>query len=235
VVGERRKDPRLDMQVPVRVQGYDPDGREWQEMTATADASYGGASFPLKHAHSLGQVVQLTLPLPKNLRRYALSETSYRTFALIRTSRKVPNGPPMVGAMFLGRVPPRGYHENPGGRYLLPGDDAETAAQRGERRHHDRHMLFVNLKVRRAGQVNAEETTVTENLSRGGARVLSTLSVAVGDQVVVSDPGGKTSATAVVRNVFVGSDHVGRLNLQFTDEAGFARLLAAAGAPPLPE
>ncbi len=66
------------MSVPVRVQGFDPDGREWQEMTATDDASYGGASFSLKHAHSVGQVVLLSLPLPSNFRRYSLAETSYK-------------------------------------------------------------------------------------------------------------------------------------------------------------
>jgi hypothetical protein len=235
VAGERRKDTRLGMRVPVRVQGVDPDGHEWQEMTATADASYGGASFPLKHAHSLGQVVLLTLPLPQNFRRYSLSENSYRTYALIRASRAVANAAPLVGVMFLGRTPPRGYHENPGGRYLLPGDDAEAAAQRGERRQYARHSLFVNLKVRRSSGEGPEETTVSENLSRGGARVLSTLAVVAGDEVLVSDPAGTVRATAVVRHVFVGPDHVARLNLQFTDEAGFARLLAAAGAPPLPE
>jgi hypothetical protein len=232
---ERRKDTRLGLRVPVRVQGYDPDGHEWQEMTSTNDASYGGASLPLKHAHSVGQVVLLTLPLPRNYRRYALSETSYRTFALVRASRAGGRDAARVGVMFLGRTPPRGYQANPGGRYFLPGDEAESAGRSAERRQHERLPLFVNLTIQRTGRAPAEERTVTENLSRGGARVLSTLPVAAGDILVVSDTSGRASASAVVRNVFIAADRVARLNLQFTDAASFERLLAAAGAPPLPK
>lgn len=232
---ERRKDTRLGLRVPVRVQGYDPDGREWQEMTSTSDASYGGASFPLKHAHSLGQVVLLTLPLPKDYRRYALNESSYRTYALVRTSRAGGRDTARVGVMFLGRTPPRGYQANPGGRYLLPGDENDSAGRHVERRQHERLPLYVNLRIQRTGDTPGEERTVTENLSRGGARVLSTLPVAAGDVLVVSDMAGRASASAVVCHVFVGTDHVARLNLQFTDTASFERLLAAAGAPPLPD
>ncbi|MGE5127745.1 MAG: PilZ domain-containing protein [Betaproteobacteria bacterium] len=232
---ERRKDPRLGMSVPVRVQGFDPDGREWQEMTATDDASYGGASFSLKHAHNVGQVVLLSLPLPSNFRRYSLAETSYKTYALIRGVRAPGREGARVGVMFLGRTPPRGFQDNPGGRYFLPGDQVEEPVQHGERRRHERLALFVNVRVQRTTGDGGEERTVTENLSRGGARVPSTLPVAAGDVVVVSDPAGKASASAVVCNVFVGADRVARLNLQFPDSGAFERLLLAAGAPPLPE
>jgi hypothetical protein len=231
---ERRKDPRLGLRVPVRVQGFDPDGGEWQEMTATNDASYGGASFPLKHAHSVGQVVLLTLPMPRNFRWYALTDTSYRTYALIRVSRAGRDGT-RVGAMFLGRTPPRGYHQNPGGRYLLPGDEEVEASRTAERRQHERLPLYVNLKIQRTGAAGGEERTVTENLSRGGARVLSTLPVLAGDVLVVSDPSGRVSASAHVRNVFIAPDRVARLNLKFTDVESFERLLAACGVPALPE
>jgi hypothetical protein len=232
---ERRKDVRLRLSVPVQVHGYDADGREWQEMSATKDASYGGASFPLKHAHGVGQVVLLSLPLPRDFRQYSLSETSYRTYALIRGSRASDRSASDVSVMFLGRTPPRGFQDNPGGRYLLPGDEVEEPPRHGERRRHERLPLYVNLKVHRSSGGSSEESTVTENLSRGGARVLSTLSLAAGDVLVVSDLAGRTSASAIVRNVFVGDDRVARLNLHFPDPASFERLLAAAGAPPLPE
>jgi hypothetical protein len=75
---------------------------------------------------------------------------------------------------------------------------------------------------------------VTENLGRGGARVLTTLRVVRGETLVVSDLARKASAEAVVRNLYVGPDHVTRLNLHFPDRAAFERMLAAAGAPPIP-
>lgn len=237
---ERRRNPRMGMSVPVRVLGHDPDGTEWEEMTATDDVSYAGASFPLRHAHGVGQVLTFSAPLPRNFRRYDLTETSYKTYALIRNSRTTPDGGRLVGVMFLGRVPPKGFDAKPGGRYRLPTDPRMAAAQDtgappSERRRHERLQLFVNLRLRRGGPGGVmDEQTVTENVSRGGARVFTTLPVAKGETLTVTDLEETVSAEAVVRNVYVGSDRVTRLNLQFPDARGYERLLLAAGTPPLP-
>jgi hypothetical protein len=229
----------MGLSVPVRVLGHDPDGTPWEEMTATADASFGGASFPLKHAHGVGQVLYLSAALPRNFRRYDLAEPSYRIYALVRNTRAGATGERVAGVMFIGRVPPKGYEAKPGGRYRLP-DDPTTkpgAEQPGaERRQHERLQLFVNLRLRRLGVSGSmEEQTVTENVSRGGARVFTTLPVSSGETLTVADLDDKVAAEAVVRNVYTGPDRVTRLNLQFPDAAGFERLLLAAGAPPLPE
>ena len=91
----------------------------------TEDASYGGASFPLKRACGVGQVLSLSLPLPRNFRRYDLNETSYKIFGLVRNTRVGAAGQRVAGVMFVGRVPPKGYEAKPGGRYRLP-DDPKT-------------------------------------------------------------------------------------------------------------
>jgi hypothetical protein len=230
----------MGMNVTVQVRGHDPDGTAWEEMSATDDASYGGASFPLRHAHGVGQVLLLSAPLPRNFRRYDLAETSYKSYALIRNSRATEQGGRVVGVMFLGRVPPKGFEAKPGGRYRLPTDPRAAGAPgpeppRGERRRHERLQLFVNLRLRRGGPAGVmEEQTVTENVSRGGARVFTTLPVAKGETLTVTDLEDTVNAEAVVRNVYVGSDRVTRLNLQFPDARGYERLLLAAGTPPLP-
>jgi hypothetical protein len=96
-------------------------------------------------------------------------------------------------------------------------------------------QLFVNLRVKRAGESGVmEEQTVTENVSRGGARVYTTLPVKKGESLSVSDLENTVAAESVVRNVYVGQDRVTRLNLQFPDARAFERLLLAAGTPPLP-
>ena len=234
---ERRRNPRMSLSVTVRVQSHDPDGTPWEEMTATDDASYGGASFPLKHAHGVGQVFSLSLPLPRNFRRYDVNETSYKIFALVRNTRLRADGMRMAGVVFVGRVPPKGYDAKPGGRYRLPDDplSAGTAAARGERRQRERLQIFVNLRLRRVGTSGTlEEQTVTENVCRGGARVYTTLPVSAGEALTVTDLDDRVATQAVVRHVFVGPDRMTRLNLQFPDLAGFDRLLKAAGAPPLP-
>jgi PilZ domain len=232
---DRRRDPRMGLSVPVRVLGHDPDGTPWEEMTATDDASYGGASFPLKHAHGVGQVFSLSLPLPRNFRRYDLAETSYKIYGLVRNTHTGANGERVAGVMFIGRVPPKGYDVKPGGRYRLPADAKTGPVQSAERRRCERLQLFVNLRLRRLGASGPmEEQTVTENVCRGGARVFTTLPVSSGETITVTDLDDRAAAEALVRNVYTGADHVTRLNLQFPDTAGFERLLHVAGAPPLP-
>ena len=237
---ERRRDPRMGMNVTVQVRGHDQDGTSWEEMTASDDISYGGASFPLRHGHGVGQVLLLSAPLPRNFRRYDLAETSYKSYALVRNSRSTDSGTRVVGVMFLGRVPPKGFESKPGGRYRLPTDPrgVMTPASNisaADRRRNERLQLFVDLKLKRTGMAGTmEEQTVTENLSRGGARVFTTLPVSKGETLTVSDLGATVSCEAVVRNVYVGHDRVTRLNLQFPDVRGFEKLLLAAGTPPLP-
>jgi hypothetical protein len=229
----------MGLQVPVRVLGHDPDGTPWEEMTATDDASLGGASFPLKHAHGVGQVLNVSAPLPRIFRRYDLAEQSYRIYALVRNTRPGAGGVRVAGVMFIGKVPPKGYETKPGGRYRLPDDPLAgpgPAVGRGERRQRERLQLFVNLRLRRLGASGPlEEQTVTENVSRGGARVFTTLPISTGETLTVADLEDKVAAEALVCNVYVGPDRVARLNLQFPDVAGFERLLQAAGAPPLPD
>lgn len=224
----------MGLSVPVRAMGHDPDGTSWEEMTATDDASFGGASFPLKHPHGVGQVLLLSLPLPRNFRRYDLAETSYRTYALVRNTRTTEGVARVAGVMFLGRVPPKGFAAAPGGRFRLPEDSKTGPAV--DRRRDERLQLFVNLRLRRrpGGGRSVEEQTVTEDVSRGGARVFTTLTVSRGEALTVSDLADRVSTEAVVRNVHVGRDRVTRLNLQFANLAEFERLLRAAGVPPLP-
>jgi hypothetical protein len=226
----------MGLSVPVRVLGHDPDGTPWEEMTATDDASLGGASFPLKHAHGVGQVLNVSAPLPRIFRRYDLAEQSYRIYALVRSTRVTAAGARVAGVMFIGKVPPKGYETKPGGRYRLPNDPMTGPAAGGERRQRERLQLFVNLRLRRLGVSGPmEEQTVTENVCRSGARVFTTLPVSTGETLTVADLEDKVAAEALVCNVYTGRDRVVRLNLHFPDVAGFERLLQAAGAPPLPD
>jgi hypothetical protein len=229
LTNERRKDRRMQLSVPVRVQGHTAEGQGWDEMTTCEDASYGGASFNLKqHTPVPGQVLLLSLPLPKNFRSYSLSDASYNTYALVRSVVAAwPAG--RVGVMFIGRTPPKGFDQNPGGRYLLPTDPKPAPK---ERRKHKRVDVFVNLRlliVDPAGRTLREEQTVTENLSRGGVRVMTSLPLSKGEHVVVEDLARTFRASAQIASLFIGKDGVPRLNLQFLNGGAPAALIAAAG------
>lgn len=219
----------MSLNVPVRVQGYDSDGNAWEEMTQSGDTSLGGASFVLKHHVFPGQAVFLSIPLPKRFRQYDLTEPSYRAYALVRAVNQSKAGA-RVGVRFLGKQPPRGFEKNPGGRYLLPSDPPPAPR---DRRHYTRLDVFVNLKVRRvdeSGRTLQEEQTVTENLSKGGARVMTTLPVSKGEVVAVEAMGATFRTRAEIRNLYIGKDGIPRLNLRFLDGPAPDALISAGGS-----
>lgn len=221
---ERRLDSRMPLAIPVKVQGHDADGHAWDEMTSTSDASQGGASFALKHPLQAFQVVQLTLPLPKIFRRYALGEQTYRVYGLVRDVSTGPSSS-RVGVLFIGKNPPKGYDQNPGGLYLLARDPKPAPKER--RRSHRIENLFVNLRLRTVIEgADKEERTFAENMGKGGARVMTTMQLEKGAIVEVEEMGGTFRTRAEIRNIYIGSDNVARLNLHFLDEEPPDRLVS---------
>ena len=223
----RRKQERMHLVVPVRVQGHNASGAPWTEMTMTENADYCGAAFTLKHSVTRGHALQLQLPLPKSFRSYDLALPSYTVFCIVRNTTALPTGVYRVGVMFLGRHPPRGHAQNPGGVYLLPSDIAPGAAPGAaplltgvERRANPRYDLAVQLKLTRTEPVPfgpPEEQTVTRNIGAGGAMVLTSLPVCRNDVVIVEDLQRILRTRAEVRGVFIGKDNIPRLNLRFLD------------------
>jgi hypothetical protein len=234
---ERRNDERLGLRLPVRVQGFNVDGERWEEMTAGDDISSGGAAFLLQHPVEKGQALVLSLPLPKRYRTFDPTTPSYRVFALVRKVEPTSEGC-RLGVMFIGKNPPRGFEQNPKARYLLPGDPrpapspaaepSPVPASPADRRVEPRFQVFLNLKLQRPPDAlgNLEEHTVAENLSRHGVQVPTSLPVAKGEIVSIADLGGEFEMRAEVRNVFIGNDHVPRLNLRFLDGKIPDRLIA---------
>ncbi len=221
----------MGLNIAVRVQGHDANNDPWEEMTTSDDASHGGASFPLRHTLVSGQVLLLSLPLPKNFRQYAIADASYRAYALVRHVAKSGNVA-RVGVMFLGQKPPKGYELNPGGRFLLPTDPRPPASGQKERRKHQRLEVFLNLRLKRTdpatGQVQ-EETTVTENVSAGGARVRTGMAVSKGEVLMVEEVSGPFRTRAEIRNLYIGKDGIPRLNLSFLDGILPDRILSSFG------
>lgn len=198
------------MSLPVHVRGHDVSGAAWEEVTHSLDISRAGVAFRLERPVEVGQVLHLSLPLPKAFRTYDLTDTSYRVYALVRNVMSAKAA--RVGLVLLGKSPPRGYEEQPGGRYLLPSDQ----------RRSPRYDIILNIKLRRLdtrGVGPQEELTVTENIGTGGAQVPTSMPVYKGDRVLIEEVKRAFSARAEVLNAYVGKDKVTRLNLKFVDEA----------------
>jgi hypothetical protein len=205
----------------VNVRGH-ARGSPWEETTTTADVCSGGVALHLGRPMVLGQVVHLSLPLPEIFRRYDMTSPRYRVWALVRYASAA--GPPFrIGLMFLGRNPPRGHEENPDGLFFLPSDPQPAWAVD---RAHPRYELTLTVRLRRLDESRegpAEEVTITEDVSLGGARVRTTLPVGKGELVRVAEVDGPFQASAVVQNAATGADKVRRLHLQFMDEEGAGR------------
>jgi hypothetical protein len=302
---ERRKNPRLGLAIPLRVHGFHADGTSWDAMTTTMDVSSGGACFPLGHDAELGQVLLLSLALPRRLRQYDPADESYRVYSIVRGVRRTTE-PARVGVMFFGKYPPRGFQEKPAARYLLPTDllvnspapqglrqgdpdaspsldtlvgeptgsprprpaprrddpsspgttPATTAAatlpgaragvpeapvpgaggpdfQTPDRMPEDRRVsprvqLFVNFTIQLVdewGAVLQEELTVADNVSRGGARVMTSLGFHAGDILLLQEAGGGFATRAEVRATTKVQPTVDRLHLRFLDRQAPDRLL----------
>ena len=98
-----------------------------------------------------------------------------------------------------------------------------------ERRRSTRLEIFVNFQLKRVGTLGTvlqEERTIAENISRNGARVMTSMnSVAIGDVVQLEEVGGNFKTRAEVRNAYVGRDKIRRLNLRFVDDQAPDRLV----------
>jgi hypothetical protein len=81
---QRRRSPRIRLQVPVFVRGADASGAEFVELTKTLNICASGACIASTHMLRLDQTVHLTVPAP--------SPTS---------SSLVPNETPPIAARVL--------------------------------------------------------------------------------------------------------------------------------------
>jgi hypothetical protein len=235
----RRKRERLEISLPLRVQGRESEDYEWVEMTRVIDATPFGAGFAISRPTEPGRLLHLTMAMPRQLRCFDHVEPQYRVWSLVRYFRPIPKDDkaPMryvVGVAFVGKRPPLSYDKDPTRRYevaLSPTESGlwslketlhveENRVPIEEARPETRHHIPVEVVIETfddKGEVSASETTVTENLSTRGAAVFTTLSVMRGRFVRVTSAQYRISIIAAVRATRPGSDGVMRLHLEFID------------------
>ncbi len=97
-----------------------------------------------------------------------------------------------------------------------------------DRRATPRSELFVNFTIQLVdewGVVLQEELTVADNVSRGGARVMTTLTFQQGDIVLLQEASGGFATRAEVRGISKAQPTIERLHLRFLDRQAPDRLL----------
>ncbi|HEV7858045.1 MAG TPA: PilZ domain-containing protein [Pyrinomonadaceae bacterium] len=229
---------RLELQLPVRVYCRESLDQEWIEMSRLSDVTPFGTRFAIGHPVEVGRLLHLTLPMPRQLRCFDHVEDQYRVWSLIRHTRglRSQTGEIIprfeVGVAFIGKRAPASYDLDPTTRYEVAASPTEAGlwslqeqsdetaeySPSSDPRPETRHNIPVEVVVEafdEKGKVSATEQTVTENISRRGAAIFTTLNLARGRFVRVTSAQYQISVLAVVRANRAGADKMTRLHVEF--------------------
>jgi hypothetical protein len=236
---ENRRIQRISLPLPVRVEVKIDEKVGWYEITRLSDVSAFGAGFELKRPIKRGRLVLMTLPMPRQLRSFDYSEPQYKVWALVRRCISVGKSASepeySIGVAFTGKNPPVDYLEHPSklydlahrteegkGMWQLTEADlmADEADLPKDHRKQTRFFIPESLTIEQVdeqGNVLLSETTVTENISLGGAAVFTTLKAENGTFLRVVSPRHNIEILSIVRGQRVGPDGITRLHLEFID------------------
>ena len=225
---------RLELQIPVRVVCRETPDFQWMEVTRLQNVTPFGAGFTLKRPTEKGRIVHMTIPMPRHLRVFDHAEDQYRVWALVRyvkgkTNPETNNPIFDIGVAFIGKRAPASYENEPWRRYEI----ATSSLQRmitveemhvvgtADQRRHTRHFIPVDLileTIDEKGQVGTSESTVTENISRRGATIFTSLHLPVGRFIRLTSAEYRLSVFAVIRSLSTGADGIPRIHVEFIDK-----------------
>lgn len=235
---EHRRIQRLALSLPLRVQSFVNSNVGWEEITRLNDVSAFGAGFALKRPIKRGRLIQMTIPLPRQLRCYDFSESNYRIWGIVRrcvaTNLNKLNEQYSLGVAFIGKQPPDSYLKDPSKIFEIHSRDEnqglwiinesslkpdEDHVPKEDRRH-SRFPIPINMVIEMLDEtrtVTGSEVTVTENISLGGAAVFTSLNPTIGSFVRIRSEQMDISIIAIVRGKRLGPDGIPRLHVEFID------------------
>jgi PilZ domain len=233
---ESRRLHRIGLSLPVRVEHKINNDTSFNEITRLIDVSAFGAGFNLKHPLKRGRLIFMTMPLARQLRNFDFMEPQYKIWGIVRHCipvRQKSDESYAIGTAFIGKRPPASYVENPAKLYDITTREGEgfwnvveahsnpddSHLPKADRRH-TRYQIPINVLLEvlnDAGNSVNSETTVTENISVGGASVFTSITADVGSFLRVTSEQYNTQLSAIVRGKRQGKDGIPRLHLEFFD------------------
>ncbi len=226
---EKRRSDLTSMSLYTVVKGKESGDSFWKEVADIVSVSASGAGFYIQRECHVGTIVSLMLPLAPHLRCYDHDKELYRVWGLVQHCQPLSGEEAVgyhVGVAFIGKEAPETYRDDPAQNYKICGmsDDGlwkvKEARSPFKARRHIRYWTAVDLYLAIVDAKKdslAGERTVTENISKSGAAVISNLDVNVGDRVKFISEQYDFSGLAVVCNRQVGTDGRTRLHLQFVE------------------
>ena len=225
VVEETGAAPSLFAVVKVRESNDD----SWKETADIVSVSSTGAGFYMDKACQVGRLVALVVPLEPHLRCYDHQKELYAVFGLVQHCQMISTGDTPgyhIGVAFIGKHAPKSYKEDPTQSYRICGMDenglwrvqesAKDFKPRKDPRFYEAIDHYLAVVDAQKAPLKGERTT-TQNISRSGAAVVSSLDVNVGDRVKFISEKYDFSGLAVVCNRQECKDGRGRLHLQFVE------------------
>ncbi len=201
----------------------------WKETADVISSSSTGAGFYVNRECQVGRLVSVMFPLEPHLRCYDHNKELYRVWGLVQHCHMLPAddvGGYHVGVAFIGKTTPDSYREDPTQSYRICGmsEDGlwkvkeaarEFTARKSPRFYQavDHYLAIVDAQ----NTALAGERTTTENISKTGAAVTSSLDLHVGDRVKFISEQYDFSGLAVVCNRKDVKNGRARLNLQFVE------------------
>lgn len=234
---EQRRIQRLALALPLRVKSFINANVGWEEITRLRDVSAFGAGFTLKRPIKRGRLIQMTIPLPRQLRCYDFSEPNYKIWGIVRRCLALNlnrlTEQYAIGVAFIGKRPPESFYNDPSKIFEINTRDddglwqiMDAPAMPDERhvskedRRHSRFPIPVNLIIETLDDtrtVMGTEITVTENISLGGAAIFTSLKPEIGSFIRVRSEQHNISIIAIVRGKRMGLDGIPRLHVEFID------------------
>ncbi|HSI88570.1 MAG TPA: PilZ domain-containing protein [Pyrinomonadaceae bacterium] len=220
--------PASEMEAVIR--GHS-EKKEWKCRAELTSYSATGSSFQSTRECKAGTLVYLEVPLPAYLRCYDHDQELYSIWGLVQYSQKVEEKKGTsyhVGVAFIGKEPPAEYEAEPTQRFTICGMNGDglwkIRPEPGEFTVRKEIRYWSNFELY-LSQVNAERRAVngaravTENISKSGAAVVSSLDVNVGDRVKFISTQFDFSGLAVVcERKDLGEDRA-KIHLKFIENS----------------
>ena len=233
----RRLRERIALTLPVKVYCRESLDHDWTEISRLVDVTPFGARLRIKRPIETGRLLLLTMAMPRQLRCFDHVEDQYRVWSLVRNVKlldiQATRGALLeIGVAFVGKHPPRSFNLDPARRFEIAQSSTETGmwnvreeagqvlseVSTSDKRKETRHNIPIEVLIEvfdDKPESALSEKTVTENISRQGAAVFTSLDVSAGRFVKISSEEQGMTALAVIRSRRLGPDGIARLHLEF--------------------
>ncbi len=189
----------------------DENGKLWKETAEVISVSQTGAGFYVIRECKPGRLVWLKAPIEPHLRFYDHEKALYRVWGVVQHCHRLndANIGFHVGIAFVGRDAPESFKVDPMQSYRICGmnEDGLWKIQEAQKqfkpRKDVRYYAAVDHYLAVIDAKSAErkgERATTENISKNGAAVLTTMDLHVGDRVKFISEQYDFSGSAVVCN-----------------------------------